>query len=131
MRFGILLAVCAVLVGASTYTEAGPNPGTYVVFFDAKSTVLDPEGRKIVDLAAKDILAKKPAHVTLAGEPWDTPKVPGFNPAYSEARFSAVSDALAADGVGRNLITRAPLTDAEAQVNPSGKRRVEIRLEQN
>ena len=131
MRVGILLAVCAAFVGAGTYSMAAPNRGTYVVFFDAKSTTLDSEGHKIVDLAAKDILTQKPAHVTLAGEPWDAPKVPGFNPAFSEARFSAVGDALAADGVNRNLITRAPLTDSEAQVNPSGKRRVEIRLEQN
>ncbi len=128
-RFGVPLAVCAAAFCSSAYAATGPNPETYVVFFDAKSTVLDPAGLKIVDLAAKQVLAKHPAHVALAAEPWDTPKVPGYNPALTEARFAAVGNALVADGVSRDLITRAPLTDSEAQVNPSGKRRIEIRLE--
>jgi hypothetical protein len=124
---GVLLFACvSALGGCANYTPDYSDK--YIVFFDAQSTKLPTEGKMIIHDAAKAITAMRPVHVAIAGQPSEAAPKSGFNPSLSDPRFDAITTALIAEGINPQLLVRTSLTDAEAKVGPSGKRRVEIRL---
>lgn len=126
-RLGLLLFACAtVLSGCADWSPGYSDK--YIVFFDAQSATISPTGKAILDRAAAAIKAERPPRVAIAGEPADAPPHQGFNPKLSEPRFAAVENALVLRGVNAQLMSRAAMTETEAKLNPSGKRRVEIRL---
>ena len=127
MRRITLLAVLAIgLAGCKT---APPQPITknYLVFFHFDSADLSPEARQIVDQAAAGAKTMKPSTVAIAGFA-DKVGTPAYNQHLSERRVAAVQQALVADGVDPKLFLRIPLGDADAAIEGTGDRRVEIRL---
>ena len=125
LPFVLMLAACA-MTGMMGGGKRALD--VYIVFFDAQSADLGGDAKLVVDKAAAAILRSHPAHVVIAGEKTASR---GFDPRLAEPRFAAVEQALIADGVSPKVLARAPLTDAEAKVGPTGKRRVEIRLFKN
>lgn len=120
----LLVAFALGITGCKSKPEM---PRNYVLFFHFDSADLTPEARAIVDQAATGIKALGPSTVGIAGF---TDKIGtlAHNQDLSERRITAVEAALTADGVAPKLFLEIPLGDSEPVMEPTGDRRVEIRL---
>jgi len=119
-----MIAMIGALAGCRT---SPPPPRNYLVFFPFDSADLSPEARQVVDQAAAGAKAMKASTVAIAGFA-DRVGTPSYNQHLSERRVAAVEQALTADGVAPGRFLRIPLGEAEAGIEGTGGRRVEIRL---
>lgn len=122
-----LLLILAFASGCAIQPNARPD--IYLIFFDTNSAALSPAGSEAVATAATAIRLKHPAHIVIAGP--KTTDGAGFDTKLAGPRFIAVEQALIADGVGHELLSRAELNDQEAAIGASGNARVEVRLLKN
>lgn len=121
------LALALGISGCKTAPSKADMPRNYVLFFHFDSADLTPEARAIVDHAAVGIKALGPSTVGIAGFT-DTIGTAAHKQDLSERRIAAVEAALTADGVDPKLFLKIPLGDSEPVLEPTGDRRVEIRL---
>lgn len=127
MRFIAALAVAAVIAGP---VSAAPQMSPVMIYFEAKSDVLIPSAREILDATAAQYRRLGAQHVILAGhaDPYEGSSAQGVG--LSQRRANAVRDYLASQGVPGGVMTtqafgvsRPAVQDAEP--NPVN-RRVEI-----
>jgi outer membrane protein OmpA-like peptidoglycan-associated protein len=102
MRFLPLLWLLLVLSACSSF---GPNNSPYLVYFQERSAQLDPPARSLIAEAAQRANADPTAPVTVAGYT-DSAGSPPADVLLSQQRAQAVADALTADGVAANRLTR-------------------------
>jgi outer membrane protein OmpA-like peptidoglycan-associated protein len=119
-----LIALGVVLLGLAgcSGTSVTP-PSTFIVFFNANSSVLTPEANKTIDQAATAIKHVRPSTIAIAAGNGS-----GNNLKLAEPRYRIVRQALEAKGVSSAVIAEASLPSEGAQVTESGNQRVEILL---
>jgi outer membrane protein OmpA-like peptidoglycan-associated protein len=110
---------------ADTATAAQMRERSYVVFFENNQVALTPEGREIVKAAA-DRARKSHAQLVTVAAP-TTRVLAGYNPAVAQPRLMAVQQTLIADGVQRERVARATVSN-KVHVPLVGAERVEIRV---
>lgn len=111
----LLIAVVLPLAGCAGMDSAADVPRdfedvpqNYIVFFAEDSAVLDEAARGVVAQAAEDSMQIRPMRIEISGYSGEGPE-PLVSPELAERRFSAVANALAADGLDPSLIARAEL----------------------
>jgi outer membrane protein OmpA-like peptidoglycan-associated protein len=119
-------AIVLALGGCSLFHSGRDNAPVYIAFFSYDSATLSKDARKVVDDAAGAIRDTRPTTVEIAGYT-DTTAAPASRP-FVEPRFTAVADALIADGVDPKILVRVPLPESELTLSRTADRRVEIRL---
>lgn len=104
-----------------------PPPTTYTVYFDYNSSLLGPEGREILRLAADAYRAGTPAGVQVTG--YADPSGPArYNQRLSLKRASLVAAVLVEDGVPRNSLSVNGAGETSTGQNPGQDRRVDVVL---
>ncbi len=125
-------ALCAVSVGALSAFADRPVPQTYmtyVVFFDFKKSEVTAEALQIVDQAAANAIADKPARITITGY---TDAAEGDDMALSRSRALSVLNELNRKGIGADHVgivakgTRDPSVPTAKGVKEPQNRRVTI-----
>ncbi len=127
MRFIAALAVAAVIAGPAA---ARPQLGPVMVYFEAKSDVLIPSARELLDAAAAQYRQQGAQEVILAGhaDPYESGAAHGVG--LSQRRANAVRDHLVSRGVPAGSMTTQAFGQARPAVEVDGpdpaNRRVEI-----
>jgi outer membrane protein OmpA-like peptidoglycan-associated protein len=101
MRFARLLCVLV----PSACSVLGPSEAPYLVYFQERSTQLDPQARSLIALAAKRANEEPAAPVDVIGYT-DSAGSPPADVLLSQQRAQAVADALVANGVAVNRLVR-------------------------
>ena len=114
------IALFLVLAGCSTVPSTS---STFIVFFNANSSVIAPEALVAVDQAATAIKRNRPGTVAIAAG-----IAAGNNLRLAPGRYAAVRQALEARGVESRLIAQASLPSSDAAITETGNQRVEIIL---
>jgi outer membrane protein OmpA-like peptidoglycan-associated protein len=104
-----------------------PPPTTYTVYFDYNSSLLGPEGREILRLAANAYRAGNPASVQVTGYA-DPSGATGYNKRLSLKRASVAAAVLVEDGVPRDSLVISGDGETSTGQNPGQDRRVDIVL---
>lgn len=104
------LAGCA---GTDTVADAPRDfedvPRNYIVFFAEDSATLDEAARGVIAQAAQDSMQFRPMRIDISGYSGEGPN-PLVRPNLAEQRFSAVANALIAEGLDPSLLGRSELT---------------------
>ena len=100
-----LLGAAALAAGLSACAPRPEPVPSYVLFFTALSSRLDPEALGVVQDAARAARAQGNTPVLVEGYAAAAPNVPT---GLSEARAQRVADQLVADGVARERISLQP-----------------------
>ena len=114
------------LSGCSMFHHGRDSAPVYIAFFPYDSVKLTADARKVVDNAAAAARDTHPATIELAGYT-ETTAAPSSRH-FAEPRFTAVAEALIADGIDPKLLVRVPLPESETVLSQTADRRVEIRL---
>src|SRR5262249_10629210 len=131
-----LLVICALLAVAACAQQPSPPPvaanppppppppppTTYTVYFDYNSSVLGPEGREILRLAADGYRAGTPASIQVTGYA-DPSGAAGYNQRLSLRRANAVAGVLVQDGVPQGIIIVGGRGETSSGQNPGQDRR--------
>ena len=122
------LAGCAGMnSGAGVARDFEDVPRIYIVFFAVDSSELDEAARGVIAEAARDSMRFQPTTIQIAGFSGDGPEST-VSPALAEGRFSAVANALAAEGLDPSLIARSELVD-DPDLPEIAEQRIEIHFE--
>ena len=120
MRFAPLLC----LLAPSACSVFGPSDPPYLVYFQERSTQLDPQARGLIVLAARRANDDPAAPVDVVGYT-DSAGSPPADVVLSQRRAQAVADALLANGVAANRLVL--IGRGQAGSDPGvASRRVEI-----
>jgi OOP family OmpA-OmpF porin len=118
------LAVAALLAGCATGPAQAPE--RYIVFFNFDSAELSADSRAVVREASEHARRTPAAPVELAGYTGREPDA-RTDDQLALQRFTAVENAMAADGVDRARLRRVALMD-ETPLPATAVRRIEIRF---
>ncbi len=102
-------------------------PRNYIVFFSEDSATLDEAARGVIAQAAQDSVQFQPMRVEVSGYSGDGPGSP-VTSELAERRFSAVANALVAEGLNPSLIGRSELT-SDPNLPDFAVDRIEIHFE--
>src|SRR5271155_6011424 len=100
MRYAPLLSL---LLGLPACSALGPSNPPYLVYFQERSTQLDPPARSLVVLAASRANEEPAAPVNVVGYTDNAGSLPA-DVQLSVQRAQAVADALVANGVAANRL---------------------------
>jgi outer membrane protein OmpA-like peptidoglycan-associated protein len=126
MRRIIAAVVFMGLAGCSVLRSLTGAPPVYAVFFDDKNITLTPDGRTIVDDAAKDAKQHPLMYVQITGP--STKAATGYDPTIAEARMRIVEQTLIADGVPAERQFRSQPAPDTLKADKTGRQRVEVRM---
>lgn len=128
MRKFLAFSAALLLLGCGSLDFLSNEPPVYVVFFPDRETALTPDGKNIVDHVAAAARVNSAEMIQITGPRTDV--APGYDPSLAEPRIHTVEQALVDEGIDRSRFIRASLSTGDLNVNadPSGARRVEIRL---
>jgi outer membrane protein OmpA-like peptidoglycan-associated protein len=113
---------------ADAVPSAKASERSYVVFFENNQATLTPEGREIVKAAADRARYSHASLVTVSAPA--TRVLAGYNPSVAQPRLMQVQQALIANGVPRDRVARATVSN-KVNVPLVGAERVEIRVVTN
>jgi hypothetical protein len=128
IAFVLPLAGCAGVDSAADIPRDFEDaPRNYIVFFAEDSAALDDAARGVIAQAAQDSAQVQPMAIHIAGLSGEGPQS-RVSPALAERRFSAVANALAAEGLDPSLIARSELAD-DPDLPDFAVQRIEIQFE--
>ena len=126
MRFIAALAVAAVIVGP---VSAAPQMSPVMVYFEARSDVLVPSARELLDATAAQYRQDGAGQIVLAGhaDPYEGEAAYGVG--LSQRRANAVRDYLTGAGVPAGVMTTQAVGPSRPAIKVDGPDPVNRRVE--